>query len=456
MPDSITPVGTQNKYDPMQGINMLSGVLGIQQQQQQLQIAQGEAQKSQQLMHERQSIQQMMHSGKDDQGQSIIGEDGSPDPAKILPALGRMAPLSGQQFAQGILKTHTDKLGLQEASRALDINHRNALQGMVQSVAAGMDPQEAVSTMRDYVKQHPEAAPTEKYMEGFVQHIGNAKDPDQRAHLAQSLASMMQPGQAVETRPQNASVQTAKGSLQGAVAPAVAGGAFSPSTFTQRGIGPTEQPGYLAQAAAAGSYGGGTATSDVQRANEVGADLKGASNTIRLSKQVDELAKAINSGGAAKDVSKALQYLGFGSLAEARTQLQKDLGQLRGVVASRAGSDARASEVLEGYPTDTTPENTIHYAMDYIRGSARQTIARGDLLQQYKKKDPQALSGFQAADNALVSHTDPLMHEFMALGPEERAGFYRRNFKSAQEAQAFKDSVTAHQKRTQSGVQNGP
>ena len=38
MPDSITPVGTQNKYDPMQGINMLSVVLGIQRQQQELQV----------------------------------------------------------------------------------------------------------------------------------------------------------------------------------------------------------------------------------------------------------------------------------------------------------------------------------------------------------------------------------------------------------------------------------
>lgn len=417
----------------------MSGMLGLQRQRQQLQIGSAEVQKQQQLQGERENVKRMYQTGKDDQGNSILGDDGSPDPAKMLPALGRVAPMTGQQYAQAIIKTHVGKIGLQEASRALDMNHRQALMGPVQSVATGMDPKDAIATMRQYAEQHPEAAPTEKYMEGFVQHIGNAKEED-RPHLAQSIASMMQMGQPVETRPQQATQDVGGQILQGTVAPAVTGGGFTPSTVSRKSLAPSEQIPYRAAltgaTSAAEQYAGGASKADVQRANEVRESATNAGRTIQLTQQIDDLFDAIHSGKIAEAASRGAKYLGFASVAEARATLEKDLGQIKGPLAQRAGSDSRAADVLQGYPESSTPAATAHAAMDQVRGMARQDQARFQQLQNRKSN-----AGFQDADTAYTSKSNPLMHEFMALKPEQRAAFYRRNFTSAQEAQKFKDSV---------------
>ena len=79
--------------------------------------------------------------------------------------------------------------------------------------------------------------------------------------------------------------------------------------------------------------------------------------------------------------------------------------------------------------------------MDLTRGIARQDLARGDLLNNVKAKDP-SLRGFQHADDVLTSQTNPLMHEFNALKtPQERVEFYKRNFGSRKEAEEFTNKV---------------
>jgi hypothetical protein len=145
---------------------------------------------------------------------------------------------------------------------------------------------------------------------------------------------------------------------------------------------------------------------------------------------------------AAKKITEGLHALGFSDIAAARTELQKDLGLLKGPIAARAGSDSRAAELLEGYPTDTTPENTVHSAMDYIRGTLRQTISRGELLKKH------GVTGIAAADDELTRNTDPLMHEALSLKPGQSNGFWKRNFKSPEEAQAFKKRMEAVKKHT--------
>src|SRR5450755_4346302 len=98
MADFGAPVAQNVYVSPQKGLQTLSSLISLKQQQQQLQTgqyvqasAQAEAQKNQQLMGERQRIQQMMQSGQDDQGNSIYGADGkTPDSAKVIPALGRI------------------------------------------------------------------------------------------------------------------------------------------------------------------------------------------------------------------------------------------------------------------------------------------------------------------------------------------------------------------------------
>lgn len=445
MADFGAPVAQNVNVQPTQ---TLSNILGIQQQKQQLQIGsqqlqqqQVETQKQQQLGAERQRIVQMMSSGRDDQGNSILGADGSPDPSKVIPALGRIAPLSGQQVAQGIIKTQVDKVGLQESSRALDANHRNAIQGFVQSVATGSDPADASAAIDNYVQQHPEAAATAGYAKTFIPRIAQAP-PERRAHMADSFSSLMQPGQPVQTQPTGGNVDSGSVISQGTFAPPVAGGGFTPATQIQKTLAPGETPAVAGARASAVEAGSGGAARDVERANQVSGAQKNASALLPLTHEVDRLTDAISSGSLQKGVTETLRKLGFSSVAEARTQLQKDLGLLKGPLASQAGSDQRAAEILEGYPTDTTPANTTHAAMDYIRGTFRQTLARGELL----KKNGQ--NGFAAADDAFTRATDPLVLEGASLKKGQPNGFYKRNFGSPQEAQEFKNKVDALKKHT--------
>jgi hypothetical protein len=456
MPDFQTSLPTV-PYDPEGGMKMLSGILGIQsrkldiqRQQQDLQTSTANAQLANQQMGERQRIVQMMSSGKDDKGQSILDANGQPDPAKVIPALGRMAPLTGQDLAQNIIKTVKDNTGLQAASADLDMKHRQNLMGIVQSAAN--DPTAKAADINggidQYVSQHPEAGNTAGYLKSLVQHIDTVA-PQNRPKVVQTIASHLQPGEPVSTQGTPTSVDTGPTIQPGVTAPAVAGGGFTPSgTPIAKAPGPTDLPAFRASQASAVARATGTAGSDIDRANEVAGLQQSSAAAIPLTERIDQLSREINSGHLAAMISKAGNYLGFSSVNEARSQLNKDLGQVKALAIQHSGSDSRAATVLEGYPTDTTPENTTHAAMDYIRGAAKQNLARGKLLSQYQASDPEGLKGFQAADNVLSRTTNPLMHEFLSLKPQDQVGFYRRNFSTKQEALEFRDEVNALKKHT--------
>ena len=218
-----------------------SGALGIQQQQQNLQTgvysqqsAQSDAQLKQQQMAERQNLQQMMHSGKDDQGNNIRDQNGNPDLATILPALGRMNPLTGQQTAQELLKTATAKIGLQAAATTLDSQQRAALMGPIQAIATNPnDPNmvgNASNALDSWVTQHPEMAGMVNNAKHLLDYVRQAPDADSRAASANSLAALFQPGQPVQTQPQATNLDVGGKNLQGRTAPPVAGGGFHPTT----------------------------------------------------------------------------------------------------------------------------------------------------------------------------------------------------------------------------------
>ena len=443
---SVTPV-TPQQFDIGKGLSNISSILGIRQQEQNLvtnqarqQSAQAEAQKDQQAMGERQFFQQMMQSGIDDQGNSIRNDQGEPDPTKLAGAVGRRMTLTGQPILQSIIKTTSDKVGLQSASASLESQNRENLAGITRSMIGTNAPSDAYDAAIDnYTKDHPEAGKAGAYAKELAQHIDNIPDATAKAKAWSHLADMYSPQAGQKNLPKQAvtgagtvNVDQATGAIS-ATPGAAPGSPLNPT--------PPQVSGATARAA-------GTAGIDLERAKQVGDAQQGAATQIQTSKRVDQLFDAINSGTLAKKISETGNWLGFSSVNQARSELNKDLGQLRGVVADRAGSDTRAGTILEAYPTDTSPAQTGHVAMDYIRGVARQMSARGDLLDKYQKTDPEALRGFTAADNLLTRTSNPLMHEFMSLSPAERTGFYKRNFTTAQEAQEFKDQVTAFQKHT--------
>jgi hypothetical protein len=245
MADFGSPVA-QNTAPVTQGVQTLSQIVNLKQQQQGLQLGQqaiaagaADVQQKQQAMQERLAVQKMMSSGVDDRGQSIVDATGNPDPSKVLPTLGRIAPLTGQQYAQNILKTQSDNVGLQAASTSLDAQQRGMLMGPVQ--AAALDPNAKSADVNagidNLVSAHPEMANAATYLKGLVGHLDNMP-PEKRALVVQQIAARMQPGQGVQTQPTAGSVNTGAAQMQGTVAPAVAGGGFTPATQVQNQIPP--------------------------------------------------------------------------------------------------------------------------------------------------------------------------------------------------------------------------
>lgn len=211
------------------------------------------------------------------------------------------------------------------------------------------------------------------------------------------------------------------------------------------GLAPTEQVGYKEAASAASAKGSsraaGVAGSDIDRSNQVSSNVKSAQAGIQTTQQIDDLADQIHSGKYAAWVSKAAAAAGFKEDTYARQLLEKDLGIVKTQLTSAAPSDSRAATILSGTPDATSDPQTIHGAMDYVRGSFRQNQAQGKNLSAYSTKHPD-LSGFQHADDAFTSTAGPLVHEFLSLKePDQRKAFYRRNFSNAQEAKKFRDQV---------------
>lgn len=461
--DAIQPVGAMiQPPNPQQGLNAYSTLLGLQhqrvgleQQQQELSQQTSQATVAGQGAKENQNLARLL---SDPVGNGITDKEGNPLPdaqQKIL----SVAPTTGAANYQKVVEAARAKVGFQSDLTTLSAAQR-AQVGSVLSAdnSTGASREQSVQNLIQLARDNPSLTgvamravamlPSQPHSTGNPQQDEQAQAQHQkeltdarngfgRAVVGpENAASLNMPIVGTQFDKTGNLVGTAQSRTTGAFGPAGTGGGGM-----QVGLGPTDQPEYkgrvAATTAAATNYAGGASAADVERANEVRAATQQSNANIRLTQQVDQLAREINSGNLAAKFAGGANYLGFSSVAEMRTKLQKDLGQLRGAVASRADSDKKAGEILEGYPTDTTPENTIHYAMDYIRGISRQNLARNQLLE--KNGTP----GFQAADSALTSRTDPLMHEFIALKPSERAGFYQRNFQSKQEAYNFKASIDA-------------
>lgn len=230
------------------------------------------------------------------------------------------------------------------------------------------------------------------------------------------------------------------------VQPGAVGSRFGPTpgSFTPQGPSVTKNVEAAAAAAAKGSArASGVASSDIDRSNQVSANVKSAEAGIQTTQQIDDLADQIHSGKFAGWLSKQAAAAGISEATYARQMLEKDLGMVKTQLTAAAPSDSRAATILSGTPEATSDPQTIHGAMDYIRGSFRQNQAQGKNLTAYAAKHPD-LSGFQHADDALTGTAGPLMHEFLSLkDKEQQAAFYRRNFKNKEDALEFRNKARA-------------
>ena len=251
MPDFGSPVAQNVNVNPNQGIQTLSGLLSLQQQQlgiqtsqQQLQQQQVQTQMVQRQQQARTFLTGMMQSKKDEQGNSILDATGEPDPAKVTAAVARNIPTDlAQPIIQSVLKSETDKVGLEASASSLDTQQRAMLMGPVQ--AAALNPNAKSGDINagidNLVSAHPEMSNAAGYLKGLVAHLDNVP-PDKRASAIQTIAAHMQGGAGVQTQPIPAEKDVGPALVQGITAPAVAGGGFTPSTQIGKAPGPQVVP----------------------------------------------------------------------------------------------------------------------------------------------------------------------------------------------------------------------
>lgn len=460
MADFGSPVA-QNVNPVGQGVQTLSGLLGIKQQQQALQTgaiqqqtAQAESQQAQQKNAELTAVGTLTKnaytSGR------YKNSDGSFNNQAFASDVAQVAPTYGQAIANDATVRAGEIYQNQKTLFGLNAARREQVGDALGTLAAQTDPtsgqptvnhNQVIDTIEQLRQQNPNDLDYSRMLTSMAASIPPTASGQQLQQTLRNMALMTKSPTAGQTDQTMGTMQGPNGLQAVNTNPQAVGGVGPRGPGMAQGLAPTEQPGYHAAVTSATARAGGNAGSDIDRGNQVSGLQQQSAAAIPLTQRIDQLSDDIASGKVAKMISETGNYFGISSINEARSQLNKDLGQVKALAIQNSGSDARAATVLEGYPTDTTPASTTHAAMDYIRGTARQNLARGQLLSQYQKADP-SLKGFQAADTILTGTSNPLMHEFMALPPAQRAGFYKRNFSTPQEAQSFKDQVTALQKHT--------
>ncbi len=457
MADFGSPVAQGVNVNPAQGIQTISGILGLKQQAQTLETgkalqASAKAEAATRGI-EAQGKTEAAGFLKDFDFFDHIGPDGTLDLNAVYtnPKFQNAGP--GKDLIANAM------LGIKKGQIENKQNMAN-LQGTVVNAAGQLigaladDPDVKAGNEKGFAKTK---AQWDVFKEMF---------PDQ----GQALAGMFEPHMNSETmKPEDLSravrtvqLQATDVSNQRAQQKPVLGTAFGPGgqaigtsqdqnsavlsapsqPGVQVGLGPTETPAYRGQVASATARATGVGGIDVDRATAISAGQQPANAAIGLTQRVDDLADQIQSGHFAKWVVERAAAAGSKDPSvTARQLLEKDLGQLKTAASARAESDAKMGTILSGYPESTSTPDTIHGAMDYIRGSFRQQLARGKLLSDYQKKHPD-LAGFQHADDMFTSSVDPMMAEYKQLTtPEQRIGFYKRNFKNAADAAAFKAKV---------------
>jgi hypothetical protein len=457
MPDSITPVGTMYaQQNPIAALSSIYGIqqqqLGIKQAQQNLQTgqytqqsaqagAQQDQMKSAQLQGATKLAQQAYTSGR--YRNPDTGDFDSEKFANDVSALGPYA----QQMANDITVRAGETYKNQQTLFNLDNSRKAEIANAYGALAAKENPTHAdlADTNTNLILQHPDDP---KFVR-MITSIGQSVDPNANGQgLKQKALNFAQMAGAPSAMPTAGTVDTGGTIQPGTFAPPLQGGAFKPAGGSvQKTLAPNQQLPYVAASsnlqASGAARGGGSGNADINASNNVVAAQKDARANIDLTKRIDQLADIVSPGAVASKVSQGLGALGLQDVNQARTELQKDLGRLRGPLADRSASDDRARELLSGLPTDTTPTQTIHQAMDVQRGAAKQDLALGALRDKAAAATGGNMNGFQSQYSHAVGAANPLMHEYWSLPKEQQAQFLKRNSSSPQQAQELRNRYEA-------------
>ncbi len=429
MPD-MTPVGN-TVVPPPSGLGLLSQIYAAKQARQNLQTgaiqqqtASAESQQAQQRNAELQALSKFTQGAISDPSYQL--PDGSANVQKYQQGAMAVAPTYGQAYIGQASSNFKEAVETRRTMQALASDQNADSGNMLQGLAG--NPNATRSDLMNAIEQRRSNNKDPAYNRALDNMLLSFGAGDIAGSAAKGLASLK--GMSLQT-PSTVDTGT---NIQPVAVSQFAGNGQAPGAMTPTGA-PIKKD--IAGVASASARATGVAGSDIDRANQVSGNIAPSAAAIPLTNEIDDLADQIHSGKFADAISKAAAAAGLQTSTYARQLLAKDLGQVQARATDHAPTDSSRSTILSGYPEATSDPQTIHTAMDYIRGSFRQNVARGQLLQSHRTAHPD-LTGFQRADDDLTSRLDPLHAEYQALPPgPARQGFLRRNFKDANEAQAF-------------------
>jgi hypothetical protein len=201
MPDFGNPVADQiTPPNPNQTIQSLSGILGIanaQQQlqlgQQQLQVGAGTAQSAQQQLDERQLYQSALSSGKDPDGNPIKNPDGTLNYPAVSKFANKYLPITGQAVQQGIIQTLDNANNYHSDALKLTNDQRAAVSGVLASGIGEPDTSGVMSRLDTLAQQNPDLAPFVNSTKQSVGSIPPNASPDQRNQILRKGVQALQP-----------------------------------------------------------------------------------------------------------------------------------------------------------------------------------------------------------------------------------------------------------------------
>lgn len=456
MPD-MTPVATQIQApNPMSGINTLSGMVGLQQQQQNLQTgqyqqatAQADSQQAQQKNSELSKAQSIAingaKSGAYDDGQGGINRQ------KMADDILKVAPVYGQSQVSSLLSQANEVVANKAAHQSLTVAQKKEMGDTFASLAA--DPQvdntkfiDAVEKLRQAHNNDPDFS---RMLTSMTTHYpGTAPADQQRSVLGRwSAAATGEPQSAPSTVDTGTQIQPgATNKFGGGFTPAgppinkqsvvatpagplgvatPARGTVSPLTTTGApGAAPTGAPPQnLNTTHAQQTNATAMAGDDATRYSQISQEGSNAKTGAELADQVGQLAEQVRTGKLSKEWTDQLAVLAQHDPGiTARQMLSKYAAQLKTMATSGATTDASRSQIDAGMPSpETMDPDAVKEASQYVGGIFRMRGARQAYADQYAKNSGSSM-GIRGADDSFMRSADPTVFTYNSLpaGPERQ------------------------------------
>lgn len=430
MPE-MTPMGNQViPPDPQKGIGLMSSILGVQQQRQNLQTgqiqqatAQAESTQKQQQSNELQAAQTLAKNGT--QSGAYTNPDGSFNRQRMADDISKVAPTYGQSISNQLLSGANEVVNNKRALQGLNQDQQTQFSGVLTSLATKKDltNTDIIDAFSDAADINPSPEFRRMLMSGLT-HIPANASSQQLQQLIQQVSSMtsgqqqqtpssIDTGAAVQpgtTNRYSGGFTPAGASIAKQLGPSITqtpggqlarvGGNGSTLTPLQTAQGdPGASPPDLNQTTAQVETGRGLARGVTDRVSQA---LGQANNTIQAqdalnrARAILESPESPNTGAAfenTKNLKNVMSSLGIDTQgADNMNSLAKNLARFEGARASAAGlggTDAARELAHNGSP-NTTVDNKA------LLGIVRQSLAAEKVLAGYAKiqsqsTDPQAL-----------------------------------------------------------------